>query len=311
MKWELYRWVWRLRSPLHLGTAPAGSLNRTRLYVPAYTLRGALINALAGKLGVGPSAYQKATQALDSRFRLTYLFPAEREGDKWFAWLPRYKEGQGLVWQREGREDSIPDRRFRMKLLSTRTSTAIDPGSDTASDGTLREVEVIHPWFAGEEPREVFLVGYVLYLPDSSKGSASPGGLEAQANREATPVEEEAKKYLLEEKGLEVFVGGELRYGLGRIELVHRSQEAKASLWDVQVDPNQNDPVVDRPGLLLAHGFAGGDQGEFKGSRECVAVWDNAPGRGGLKSRGLAWTPGTIPPELRWRIREDGFWEPA
>lgn len=305
MKWELYRWVWRVRSPLHLGTAPAGSLNRTRLYVPAYTFRGALVNVLAGKLGAGPSAYQKATQALDSRFRFTYLFPAEREGEEWFTWLPRYdhEKGPGLVWQREDKRDdeSVPDRRFRMRLLSTRASTAIDPGTDTASDGTLREVEVIHPWFAVEKPREVFLVGYVLYLP------GSPGGLEAQANREATPVEEEVKRYLLDEGGLEVFVGGELRYGLGRIELVHRSQAT--SLWNAQIDLNQKDPVVDKPEFLLAHGFAGSGQKELKGSLECVAVWDNAPGRGGLKSQGLAWTPGTISPGLRWRIREDGFWE--
>ncbi|BCZ87948.1 hypothetical protein TthAA22_22120 (plasmid) [Thermus thermophilus] len=72
----------------------------------------------------------------------------------------------------------------------------------------------------------------------------------------------------------------------------------------------KKDPVVDRPEFLFAHGSADG-RGKPKGSLECVAVWDNASGRGGLKSWGLAWAPGTMLPGLRWRIREDGFWELA
>lgn len=42
MAWQVYRWVWQLESPLHIGLVPAGILNRTRLYIPARTMWGGI-----------------------------------------------------------------------------------------------------------------------------------------------------------------------------------------------------------------------------------------------------------------------------
>jgi hypothetical protein len=47
VSWALFRWVWQLEGPLHVGMPPAGSINRTRLYVPARALWGALTAELA------------------------------------------------------------------------------------------------------------------------------------------------------------------------------------------------------------------------------------------------------------------------
>ena len=47
MSWSLQRWTWLLESPLFVGTTPAGSLNRCRLYVPARALWGAMTAELS------------------------------------------------------------------------------------------------------------------------------------------------------------------------------------------------------------------------------------------------------------------------
>lgn len=77
--WSLFRWVWRLEGSLHVGMLPAGSLNRTRLYVPSRAFRGALTAELSRR--------------------------EARDGKAWHAWLPTYREGLGLAWARQDHAD--------------------------------------------------------------------------------------------------------------------------------------------------------------------------------------------------------------
>jgi hypothetical protein len=139
MAWQVYRWVWRLESTLHIGLSPAGFLNRTRLYIPARTMWGALTAVLAQRNASGAwPDYQGIGNTLKEQARFSYLYPAEQVGGEWHPWLPRYEE-KGLCWQRQNSEEKLSDRSFRQRLLSTHPGTAIDPASDTAAEGTLRE----------------------------------------------------------------------------------------------------------------------------------------------------------------------------
>ena len=77
MGWQLYRWVWELRSPLHIGMPPAGHANRCRLYIPAHVLWGALTAELARVLkgnSFPEYFYFEVGEALRKKLRLTYLF---------------------------------------------------------------------------------------------------------------------------------------------------------------------------------------------------------------------------------------------
>lgn len=279
---KLYRWVWQLRSPLHIGTTPAGSLNRTRLYIPARALWGALTAELARRKSANFPDYQETGQRLRQYCRLSYLFPAEQVSWHWRAWLPRYEEGQGLVWCREDRTDArddVPDRVFRSRLLTTRPGTAIAPDSDSAAEGTLREYEVINPWSRwseGDDPQPVSFAGYI-FLADG----ADPTVLDIE----------------------ELFIGGDIRYGLGRIRKVECSEAS--SFFGKLIQLTGGDPMI-RTNHVLAHALPGQNADLF-GALEQLAMWDY----GELKTGRLAWVPGSGVRNSSpwWHTREDGIWE--
>ncbi len=285
MTWMLYRWVWQLLSPVHIGTTPAGSLNRTRLYVPARALWGAFTAELARRKSANFPDYQNFGQKLSQHCRFSYLFPAQLVKGRWLAWLPRYEEGQGLLWRREDitdARDDVPERVFRSLLLTTRAGTAIDPWSDSAAEGTLREYEVINPWSywrEGKKLQPVAFAGYVI-LADG----ADPGVLDIE----------------------ELFIGGDTRYGLGQVQKVECSQASE--LFGKPVDLTGKDPQV-QTNQLLAYGLPGHNRNLF-GALEQLIIWDY----GSLRSGSLTWVPGSRGSRvkdnsLRWRIRVDGFWE--
>ncbi len=295
MSWTLYRWVWQLRSPLHIGHTPAGALNRTRLYILARNMWAALTAEIARqRAGSSFPDYEDIGRELREQVRFTYLFPAEQVRGRWYAWLPRYKDGDGLRWHREDDDTaSLPDRRFRRRLLHTQPSTAIAPGSGAAEEGTLREVECIAAHWTPEQrqthssPSPVAFVGYV-FLKDTL-----PQHLQS------------ALKDVRE-----VFIGGETRYGFGHLVLLPFSEqepwEQAQECFGYKVDLNRDTPVVKNPSHLVAHGMFAST--EVKGDREALFFWDwQTP----QTSNQLYWQPGTWvqkPQEFVFFIECDGFW---
>ncbi|ACX52053.1 hypothetical protein Adeg_0917 [Ammonifex degensii KC4] len=282
MTWTMYRWVWQVVSPLHIGMPPAGALNRTRLYIPARALWGAFTAELARRQSTGFPGYRQVGRQLQEQARLSYLFPAEEVQGQWLAWLPCYKEGQGLVWRREdGQEEE--NRRFRLRILITRPGTAIDPATDTAAEGTLREFELIssrwRPLDEGGDPQPVGMVGY-LFCKDPAL-------------------------YEQLEEIREIFVGGDTRYGLGRLQRVHL--EEATQFFDCSVDLSGNSPKV-RANRVLAHTLLKKENDSpLVGSLECIAGWDTATD--GLKEGKLTWAPGSSwQGDRECSIQEDGLW---
>lgn len=285
MAWQLYRWVWRLESPLHIGAPPAGALNRTRLYVPARALWGALTAELARSQNAGFPDYGHVGRKLREATRLGYLFPAEQVNADWKTWLPVYGT-KGLVWAREdGSESELEEREFRVRLLGTRPATAIDPESDTAEEGSLRETEVLNTFWRqpnGSPGSPVGLVGYVF-------------------------VSDEAVKERLKE--IEVlFLGGDTRYGLGTIRRV--SCTAANEFFGYNADLSGGCPVV-TANRILAHATVTNHTANdsYRGHQEILSGWDY----GTLLSKpSLFWQPGTASRESlqsRWRIVDQGYWD--
>lgn len=289
MSWSLYRWTWRLESPLYVGTTPAGSLNRCRLYLPARALWGALTAELAQRQASGFPDYQNAGVDIRNNARFTYLYPAERLGQTWRAWLPRYEKGNGLVWRREDQpseKNDLTDRKIRTQLLGTRPGTAIDPSSHTAPEGSLRETECLHTHWR-EETSPVALVGYVFV-----KNGAVPKLLEIDR----------------------LAVGGDTRYGLGQLRR-EGGCEAASDVFGRSVMLDTPDPTVETD-CLLAHGTAAA-QGDTQmvGQCERIALWDydNSQKRVLRHNDDLFWMPGSRLSSAEsgrvvWRIDELGHW---
>lgn len=295
MTWRIHRWTWRLDGPLFVGTAPAGALNRCRLFVPARTLWGALSAELARNDAPGAgdwtgNPYKKVADELQRDFRLSYLYPAEEVRRKWQAWLPRYQFGRGLAWQREDDHAGstlIADRDFRRRLLYTRPATAIDPGSDTAAEGSLRETECVQPRWrdaAGRDKGVVALVGYVFSRTSDGGGKYGIDWLESI-------------RFL--------FIGGDTRYGLGRLELVAiEPVQRENPFFGLEVDLREEFPVV-RSSVVLAH-TCGAQR--MSGALEVLSGWD--VGELIAVDAVPLWVPGSRAEEgtLRFRVDASGIW---
>jgi len=286
--WSLYRWTWRLESPLYIGMPPAGSLNRSRLYVPARAVWGAVTAEIARrKAGNQRPDYQNTGIPLREKARFTYLFPAEQDDNKWLAWLPRYDEKEGLVWEREGAvSQKLGHREFRMRLLSTRPSTAIEPSSDTAAEGSLRETECINTRWRdgnGRPGGPVALVGYV-FVHD---------GLAADLR--ATLEQLDA-----------IMVGGDTRYGLGQLR---RGEKTKAtSVFCYSVDLGKDEPEVEAERVLAHAAVSDGASRELRGEMELLRGWDYGKSDHWHTPKPL-WVPGLAGEAPRvWRIDAVGHW---
>lgn len=276
MAWLLYRWVWQVETPVHIGRAPAGMLNRTRLYVPARTLLGALIAEQARLEAQDFPEYGNVGVKLRKTIRLGYLYPAESVADQWKAWLPRYEEGEGLVWEREDGGAKKDERQFRPCLLFTRSGTAIAPESHSAAEGTLREFEVIGPFWRGDGTffQRVAWVGYIF-----CKGGAP-------------------KLQLIQT----LWVGGDTRYGLGQLRLL--SCTPAPCFFGASVDLQGEAPVV-KTDRVLAHTTA--CDFSLKGAMEEFGGWDGITGE--LAPSCLTWVPGSVLKDPQdFVIQEDGLW---
>ncbi len=316
MSWQMFRWTWRLEGPLFVGTAPAGALNRCRPYVPARAIWGAVTAELARPQTADYPLYTQAGKQLRTNARFSYLYPAELIGRDWFAWLPEYREGEGLVWKREDWKCEDPDaslthRGFRRRLLWTRPATAIDPDNDSALEGSLRETECVQPfWRRDEDPSEspVGLVGYV-FLRNSEDLAKRLSALSTLFIDEVLSILRDPSRAKRLSALSTLFIGGDTRYGLGRIEQV--SFELAKRLFGEDVDLDGKDPHVST-NRALAHAVTG-DGASISGEQEALGGWDMTSGeQKRYRISGPVWTPGSRVADRdgtpRFGIDEHGLW---
>lgn len=296
MTWSLYQWVWRLEAPLFIGMPPAGALNRCRLYVPARALWGAITAELArldsNDKGASPDDYEKFGAEVRTNYRFTYLYPAEKVGNDYAVWLPKF-EKRGLIWRRwDGKGNNnknLSDRDFRRRLLDSRPGTAIAPETDSASEGTLRETECINPWWRNltdhqTKPSPVFLLGYV-FLKDKD-----------------TSFHEQIKKNIKT-----LFVGGDTRYGLGKICRVKWDNLFDdLSVFGKPVHLDNENPEI-QSDIVWGHALECGQTPipGMQGMKELLGGWEQSnPWKGAL-----AWAPGSsLKHPAAWSIDNYGCW---
>ncbi len=288
MSWSLYRWTWQLESPLYLGMLPAGSVNRCRLYVPARAMWAAVTAEIARtQAKSGFPEYDQVGEQIRKQVRFTYLFPAEKIGKEWCAWLPRYLSTEGLVWEcKEAPDRRLPDRQFRMLLLSTRPSTAIDPASHTAAEGSLHETECINTRWRDEHGRPggpVALIGYV-FLHD---------GLEEKLRTTLKDLEA-------------IAIGGDTRYGLGQLRRVEKT--GVTSVFGCAVGLSRDEPEIVAKRIFGHAAVNGKAPGNLHGEMELLRGWDYGKNKPWCTERPL-WMPGSCTEaEHEWRIEDFGHW---
>lgn len=283
MTWSLYRWVWLVEAPLFVGAPPAGALNRCRPFVLSRGIWGGLTSELAqNSAGQEFPKYPENGNILRQDARFTYLYPAAELDGRWFAWLPRYESGRGLAWcpkEQVATTDAVPDRRFRRWLIDTRPGTAIDPDSDSAAEATLRETEcVMARWRSGSPTAgdRIAFVGYAFLRDDLATSLAAITTL---------------------------FLGGDTRYGLGRMERIEF--ERADTVFGAAAVLDGTDPMV-VSSQLLGHGTTGR---MLCGAKEALTGWDRTAANPLMRVGDAYWSPGSRSAEdLRWAIDEAGIW---
>jgi len=149
MTWQPYHIVFRLRSPMHIGSGSVGNIQRTRPYVTGRVFWGALTMRIARNSQIHSSATECAYTDIGNKVHeciaYTYFYPAIlTDGNYQVLW----------PWDK-------PDN-FKQRLIRSYASTALDYPMQSAAEALLHESEFISPYTLDTaQPVQVFLTGYI------------------------------------------------------------------------------------------------------------------------------------------------------
>ncbi|MFN3528071.1 MAG: RAMP superfamily CRISPR-associated protein [Candidatus Altarchaeaceae archaeon] len=133
MTWKCYELKFVAISPIHIGYRKLGIINQTRCYIPGKTIWGAVSAVLARK---AMDKYDEKIYTDIGNFVKEYLkfsyFYLTYNGEVLY---PKYENGLSF--------GNLTKEEFENKFISSYVSTAVEPSTKTAEDGSLHEFEYI------------------------------------------------------------------------------------------------------------------------------------------------------------------------
>ena len=281
--WVCYRAVFAAEAPVHIGWHSLGLIERTRYYIPARAMWGAVVAAMAprmyGASGV-PGMYEEMKREVNESVRFTCFFAAG--GADAEMWRPQYGE-DGL------RYGSLPAADFESRFVFSQTSAALNPVTFSALDGALHESEYL--WFTDRAGTRgaLHFAGYLIFR--DSLAAALRGALER------------------------VSIGAERNYGWGRLKLVSFDKTSRLFGEFELVSGSGGEPLIEsKPDAFLpAHLAYRVGEPDLLGDLEMVGGRDwvgDGSGRG-LPELTLCWAPGSRVTKggARFEIGERGVWK--
>ena len=189
MKW--YKLRFKQNQPIHIGSTKWGVVNKTEIFIPGWTMWGALTKTF--------NQYSKRKLSDNQKLfeTITCFYPSFYEnGDK--ILFPNYKNGLFYLGE-EYSED-----KFRYEFTDTFVSTAIIPGLRSAKEESLHEIEILLPQNK-EGKKSLYWVGIL--------------GI----NEELLSSNKDLFNFLKE--GLKnIYIGGDVKYGFGELQLISSSE---------------------------------------------------------------------------------------
>lgn len=186
-KW--YKLVFRQIQPIHIGQGSYGIINETRIFIPGWTMWGALTK----RYGIKGNWKESDWENDDNKKifeNISCFYPCfDKEGKDRNVLFPNFYKGEFYL-------GNYSEDKFRAKFVDTFISTAINPGTNTASDESLHELNIILPkakrdYRENEKEDQIYWVGVIkleenIEVPDK------------------------------------IYIGGDVRYGLGRMVLENK-----------------------------------------------------------------------------------------
>lgn len=285
MAWQLFCLTYELLSPLHIGYHKVGNVQRTRYYLPARNLWGAVTERLTHSgfqaQGVPQGDYQGIGKWVKTHCRFSYFFVSE--GNSTLA--PHY-QGNRLYY------GNLTHAEFERRYLDSHVATALDAATTSAAEGSLHEVEFISPYPEGVEnvSRHTCLTGWV-FLKD-----------------EAINILGTEQKWRIWLGDLQV--GGERRYGFGHLRLLSLKTDSALNGLSVELDSPSPRVYLQTGNALPAHILAQGIHA--RGTVEPLVGRETSRSHAfgfNLTQGIVCWVPGSVlTTDALVQLEHDGYW---
>lgn len=279
MTWKLHCLSFELHSPLHIGFHKVGNVQRTRYYIPARNLWGAVTESLT-RTGFNTA------EALEGNYsEIGIWVKTHCAFGYFFLWdgatllQPRFTE-QGL---RYGDLDTYA---LERRYLDSHVTTALGAVTTSAESGSLHEIEIIRA--RDNNGSSVQMSGWI-FLDENAQSLWS----------DISPALDR------------LHVGGERRYGFGQLRLAEESANRTPDGCEVLLD-GERPQIRFKPNQPLgAHALV--ENVDARGQIEPVVGRETPPDSarfGTALTAGLVcWVPGSIVSrETVFQISETGIW---
>ena len=283
MGWQCFATAFELASPLHIGFHKIGSVQRTRHYLPARNLLAAGAERFVHG-GLFPS-YQDALRWVQQHLAFSYLFVAEER-----ELIPCYAD-EGLKY------GELDKKSFERRYVSAHVTTAIE-ASGTAEEGSLHEVEFIsaHTLDETETPRRTQVSARIFVRDDAWDVLGDEAALRSHF--------------------AQLQVGGERRYGFGRLRLCPMDWQSKRDIcgWPLTLNAFRPQVELPRDAPLLAH--VPTNEIQARGMIEPLVGRETRADSGKfgrhLTPGRICWVPGSVCENVTaLQFAEDGTWVAA
>ena len=306
MSWNVYRLVYQAMSPIHIGWHTLGYIKLTRHYIPGKNIWGAMTANLTRTYGTkGIDGYKEFGDLLKTKILTSYFYPViDIDSDK--PLLPHFKE-KGLCYGSYTVED------FERHFIDSFGQTAILPESNTAEDESLHESEYIsHSINENGNCKPVSFVGYICIKKDA-------------ALKDGRKVGWTTGDVCLMPAIRELFVGGDIKCGWGRLKLQNNPEDegCQKKIFGYEFMSNcKSPPCIDIPKGFPVPAHLKVESGlKIKGDIEPLVgrQWGTVKDSEGKKisgagreisCTGVCWVPGSVMEEEKTqtlRIGEYGI----
>lgn len=313
MSWNLYILKLRLISPVHIGTFKITHFDPTRFYIPGKVIWGALTSIITRYFD--SKDFVNFGQFLNSVIKFGYFYVSTKDKAEDQIFIPKYTE-DGLQF---GIGDYyLSETQFKSYFIHSQASIAINPLSRTAEDEMFHEMEFINHFkikcmnnalIEEKKTFPVFLTG-IIWIKEGQNSN-----YKLNISNNSLQFRKGCKKIdlLTDLKGL-IQIGGERKYGFGRIEiekleLLNTIPTPFSGSWKHEVD-DQIIISLKKHDYIFAH-VRYHEKLKIRGNIEPLVsrIWGEMGAGQKLVSQEFHWVPGSqLLDDYSFIVGDNGIW---